>query len=90
MYYQTLQKLWLDSFPYYHSCSQHCYMYYQTSKTLWLDSFPCSPCTTTAAVVTATGTTDTADTVAVILQCRLAMLQVIAVTVETYDQIATK
>ncbi len=42
--------------------------------------------TAIAAVITATCTTDTET---VILQYKLAMLQVIAVTVETYDQIAT-
>ena len=64
-------------------------MYYQTSKTLWLDSFPCGLRSATAAVTTATGTTNTADTVAVVLYCTLAMLQVTAVTVEACGQIDT-
>jgi len=85
MYYHTLQRLWLDSFANYHSCSRHCYMYYQTSKTLRQDLFLCFSHTATA-VITARCII---DTVIIVLQYKLAMLEVIAVTVETYDQIAT-
>ena len=49
-------------------------MYYQTSKTLWQDSFLCNPHTGTAAVIST-------DTVMITMQCKLAMLQVMAVMV---------